>query len=238
MPNFTRAMSEAVQAAQAIYDTHSIWKLEQTNNFQVASNDSRLVVVLSPSSNSTTFKTVTRLSSKSVGSVPLLSFIYLVMSMAIVAVMFRPVSKWALGHHHSKATPYEPPLAPTRLTEKQFARQLRAIYRQNGTGVWVSSETETVDKTGGTGSRDVRRCAELIRAKFGLDVEVWNLRDVTRANVPVRLEKERQSEGAMMDLKGIVNGWVDKRGSWSEEEWKIVEEIGERVGRLRMRREQ
>ncbi|KAG4436976.1 hypothetical protein IFR05_007546 [Cadophora sp. M221] len=235
MSNSTRAISEAIQAAQAIYDTHSIWKLEQTNNFQVASNDSRMVVVLSPDSNLTSFKTVTRMNSKNIGSVPLLSFIYLVMSMVIVAIMYRPVSKWALGLHHAKATPYEPTLSSARLTEKQFAQQLKAIYRQTGTGVWVSSETETVNKTDGTGSQDVRRCAELIRAKFGLDLEVWNLRDVTRSNVPVRLEKERQSEGAMTDLKSIVNGWVDKRANWSEEEWKVVEEIGERVGRLRMR---
>ncbi|KAH7330477.1 hypothetical protein BKA65DRAFT_509470 [Rhexocercosporidium sp. MPI-PUGE-AT-0058] len=237
MSNSTMKMLNAVKAAQAVYETHSIWKLDRSNVFKVASNDSRIVFVHSIYGNSTRFKEVTRMNSTNVGSVPLMSFIYLLMSIVIVAVMFEQVSQWALGLHHSNATPYKSTLSSSNLTEKQFARQLKALYRHNEKGIWVSSETETVDKIGGTGSRDIRRCAELIRAKFGLDIDVYNLRDVTRANIPVKLEKERQSEGAMADLKTMVRGWVEKKANWSDEEWKIVEEIGERVARLRMRRD-
>lgn len=143
----------------------------------------------------------------------MIPFIYLIMSILIIIFMILPSSRFIIALTSSKPHKYEPILSPTKLTERRFARRLQIPYPPTSQGTrGVISQAETVSRTGETGSQDVRECGELIRGKFGLDIEIWNLRDVTLVNRPVVKDMMRRSEGAMDDVRRVVGGWQERRG--------------------------
>ncbi len=153
------------------------------------------------------------------------------MSILIIIFMILPSSHFIITLTSSKPHKYEPILSPTKLTERRFARRLLIPYPSASRGTrGAISHAETVSRTGGTGSQDIRECGELIRGKFGLDIEIWNLRDVTLVNRPVVRDMVRRSDGAMEEIRRVVRGWEEKRGDWHAEEWEVVREIRKRVG--------
>lgn len=72
---------------------------------------------------------------------------------------------------------------------------------------------------------DLQECRKLIRAKYKLDVSIYNHRDVFAVNRYIVDDMRRKSAGALVDIKETIEGCVDMRAQWSDDEWKMVEEI-------------
>lgn len=131
-----------------------------------------------------------------------------------------------------KPSKWEPGIGASGLTPRKFEKQLKRPYSVVDQALQSLSQAETVYRNAGTESRDIRECQELIRAKFGLDIEVYNLRDARRVDRHIVEDKKRRSEGALKDVKKITQGWRAARNQWSEEEYKLVVQIQETVQRL------
>jgi hypothetical protein len=164
--------------------------------------------------------------SPTVGSISTVSFIYLIMSILIILIMVRPSIHWiravmGSGTHHSSP-------------ERQFRKQLMRHYPPPPKSPPLRSYAETVAREPGRTitPQDLRECRELIREKYELDVEKYNLRDVHDLNRPILDDKIKRSAGALVDIKRIVKGWVEAKEQWSETEWRQVEEINRRIQSL------
>jgi hypothetical protein len=167
--------------------------------------------------------------SPTVGSISTVSFIYLIMSILIILIMLRPSVDWlraVMGSsaHHSSS----------ELSERQFRKQIKRRYPPPPKSPPLRSYAETVAREPGKAitSQNLRECRELIREKYALDVEKYNLRDVHDLNQHILDDKIRRSAGALVDIKRIVKGWVEAKEQWSEAEWRQVEEINHRIQSL------
>jgi hypothetical protein len=165
-----------------------------------------------------------------IGSVPLISFIYIIMSILVIGGMAFKSVKWAqaaLGAPPKHA----PNLRLGLLPEREFEKSLEKHYPPDPPVSPTPAYAETIkrDPNQGINSQDLRECRELIRAKFALDVDVYNLRDVDTRHMALVQDKMRRSEGAMIDIQKLVRGWREAKDQWTAEEWEKVEEIDYRV---------
>jgi hypothetical protein len=165
-----------------------------------------------------------------IGSVPLISFIYMIMSILIIGGMAFKFVKWVQAA--AGAPPkYAPVLRPGLLPEREFERSIEKYYPQDPDTPPMPAYAETIEQDAkqGISSQDLRECRELIRVKFALDVDVYNLRDVAERYRPLVEEKMRRSEGAMIDIRKKINGWKAAKDQWTAEEWAKVEDLHYRV---------
>ncbi|KAF2095052.1 hypothetical protein NA57DRAFT_79541 [Rhizodiscina lignyota] len=121
----------------------------------------------------------------------------------------------------------------TKITSKfQPASKLRPPPAKVAAAKGATRATEVT-------SEDVYECRELMRLKYALDVDIWSMRNVLRANRWLKEEKERRSDGAMEEIRRRVTLWNNQaQNNWTPEEWALVQEIdkclkGESKERLR-----
>ncbi|KAI9867896.1 MAG: hypothetical protein M1813_007718 [Trichoglossum hirsutum] len=170
--------------------------------------------------------------SLAVGNISTVSFIYLMLSFLIVLLVSLPFIDWikrAIKLEH----PYKPPdrVIPT-LPPQAFRIRLSKIYPPITRSPFLEkSYAETIPRQpeDKITSQDLRECRELIRAKFALDVDIYNHRDSSHSRDFVE-DMKRRSVGALGDIKTMVEEWERrKRGEWSREERKLVREIHRRL---------
>lgn len=212
--------SSGLSPLDAVEATTGDWGLEPlpsglyAHNGSANSNDSHLIELVQ---------------SPTVGSISTVSFIYLIMSILIILIMLQPSVDWVCAvmgssTHHSSS----------ELSEREFRKQIRRRYPPPPRSPPLRSYAETVVREPGRAitSQDLRECRELIREKYALDVEKYNLRDVNDLNRHILDDKIRRSAGALVDITRIVKGWVEAKEQWSEAEWRQVEEINRRIQSL------
>lgn len=73
----------------------------------------------------------------------------------------------------------------------------------------------------------LRRLRELIRKRYQLDVEIWNLRGVRRVDQYIVEEKGRQADAILQEIYSIVEIW--ERDVFTPEEWRVAERIKEQI---------
>lgn len=222
-PNSTAIADPNLSALENVNNTVSEWRIDPLPaNITVVKGN-----ITSGIYPNTTI--IHRISSTSVGSVPLVPFIYLMMSILVILLMIPTFVEWVRSLA-SKPHRWEPDLGHSTLTERAFERKLlRYYHRPNQT---LQSQAETVMRKQGTESEDIRACQELIRAKFGLEIQIWNLRDATFVHRPIVEDMKRRAQGAMSDIVKITEAWRGAEDQWDEAEWKLVEEIHRRVRAL------
>lgn len=76
---------------------------------------------------------------------------------------------------------------------------------------------------------DLYSLRELMRQKYILDVQVYNMRKAVRSNLHIRDEAQRKSDCTMEEIRRLVGEWDDDP-SWEGEERELVEDIQERLG--------
>jgi hypothetical protein len=175
--------------------------------------------------------TFTRAHATTVGSVALVPFIYMLMSLAIILIMIPKSVSWVRGISSSARYKWEPEPRPGFLSARRFEAQLRRWYPRDAS-LQTMSFDETVARSSGAQAQDVRECGELIRTKFRLDLKVYNLRDAKAVDRPIVEGMRKRSEGAMAEIKRTTAGWNAARRQWSAEEWDVVKEIHEVVQAL------
>ncbi|KAF2252502.1 hypothetical protein BU26DRAFT_602870 [Trematosphaeria pertusa] len=76
----------------------------------------------------------------------------------------------------------------------------------------------------------LRSLRELIRTRYQLDVEIWNLRGVRRPDRCIAERKMEKADAVMEEILGMVAVWGDNAdGLWDEDEWERVKEIRKRL---------
>lgn len=63
-----------------------------------------------------------------------------------------------------------------------------------------------------------------MRLKYTLEVDVYGMRNVHRVDVPIREEKQRRAQGAMVELRRRAKQW-NHQEQWEPQEWEVVEQI-------------
>jgi len=175
---------------------------------------------------------IERIEPTMIGSVPLISFIYMIISILIIAGMSYKSVKWAQAA--AGAPPkYAPILRPGLISEREFEKRLGMYYPKDPAKPPPPAYAETMERNGrkDINSQDLRECRELIRAKFALDVDVYNYQDVDARHRQTVEDKMKRSEGAMVDIRKQVESWRVAKDQWTAEEWPVVEELHYRINR-------
>lgn len=168
--------------------------------------------------------------STTIGNMDTISFIYLIISLTILIIMIYPFVYLlrALFDPNSSGLPNRlPPVFRQRsaVSQRQFGKRLRSLYKR----VVQRSYIEVVppgpdDKIT---AQDLRKCRELIRSRYKLDVKIYNSRNAFDQNAVNELR--RQAAGALADLHQMIQGWVDGRDRWEPEEWILVDKLHRRI---------
>ncbi|KAH8676468.1 hypothetical protein BGZ60DRAFT_402680 [Tricladium varicosporioides] len=165
-----------------------------------------------------------------IGTVPLTSFIYMIMSILIICGMTFNFVKWTQAATGAPLK-YAPVLRPGLLPERDFEKILEEYYPRDPDTPPTPAYAETIehDTKKGISSQDLRECRELIRAKFALDVDVYNLQDVDEMHWSTVEDKVQRSKGAMIDIRKKINAWKTAKDQWTAVEWAMVEELHYRI---------
>lgn len=162
---------------------------------------------------------IERLQPSAIGSLSVVSFIYMIMTFLVIIIMALPVIKWI-----------EAAVKQRLFTEKQFKNQLQRYYPPPGIKL-LRSYAETVSRhpNADCTSEGLWEFRELIREKYAMDVLIWTARFVGEKDLPLVEDRRRRSRGATHDMLKFVGRWVKARDQWSEEEWAKVNEIYVRI---------
>jgi hypothetical protein len=173
---------------------------------------------------------IERTTPQNIGSVSLVSFIYMVMSLVIILLAAPDSIKWIKAANGERTT--SSTLSITN--ERNFNAWVQKRYPQTPKIAPADSYAETVARVPDQAftSKDLQDCIDLIRAKYSLDVQTHNLKDIYAANRPIVDDMRRQAAGALVDLKRMVEGWMAAgQENWSQEEWRLINEIYNRYFR-------
>jgi hypothetical protein len=180
---------------------------------------------------------IERVQPSTFGSLTVVSFIYMLMSLLIILFLAAGFTKFvrvALGQRQYEYTLFLPTTATGALTAREFDKQLRRFYPSRSPNVPPPSYAETRPRhpNGDFSSQGLREFRELIRAKYAMDVQVWNFRDAHPLNEPIVAEWRKRSRGATLDMMETVAKWTASREQWSVDEWEQVREIYLRIQQL------
>jgi hypothetical protein len=171
-----------------------------------------------------------------IGSLSLVSFIYMIMTFLVIIIMASTVVGWiqaAVGQRPYEYT-FFLPTSTGALTEREFNRRLRKHYPSAPRHTPLPSYAETAVKYPhiDCSSQGLREFRDLIRKKYAMDVQVWNSRFVSDHDQPRVDDIKRRSRGATSDMLEAVQRWVSSRSEWSADEYQQVQEIYYRIQEL------
>lgn len=157
-----------------------------------------------------------------IGNVPLITFIYLILSLAIIVLLARSTIKWI----RTLTKPFDtgnllPIYERKKLSVKAFKTRLETLFPPPERQIMSFSEKLEKEKDVSEEVRDVR---EMLRAKYLLDLEIEGA-DGERK----RMLEDRAQEG-LNEIRRKVATWVERKEQWSAEERRLVEEIQRRIG--------
>jgi hypothetical protein len=77
----------------------------------------------------------------------------------------------------------------------------------------------------------LRELRELIRARYELDMDIWNSRNDFEANRDIVKKKMFQSNAILQDIQSRVQKWSGEDGAsgWTPEEWQLAQEVKTRL---------
>lgn len=79
----------------------------------------------------------------------------------------------------------------------------------------------------GAAPEDVRACAELIRKRYRLQIEIYTARHAI--NVELLERKKDQAKNTLQEIQKMTRRWQFLRSQWTDTEWVIVEDIGKEM---------
>jgi hypothetical protein len=76
---------------------------------------------------------------------------------------------------------------------------------------------------------EVRGLGELIRKRYELDVEIWDLRHVQPHDRPVVEDKMRRSDATLQKISATIAAWDSPDAFESPTDWAKLQEIKKRI---------
>jgi hypothetical protein len=75
----------------------------------------------------------------------------------------------------------------------------------------------------------LRELRDLIRLRYELDVQIWNLRGVRKPDRPIVEEKMEKADSVLQAIEDTIRSWEDTRSSWTQEEWDKIGDVFHRI---------
>jgi len=76
---------------------------------------------------------------------------------------------------------------------------------------------------------DIRNLRELIRKRYALDVEIWDLRHVGRQDRKIVQDKMDRSDATLQKIYRMVCAWDNPNAFESQNDWATLQEIKTRI---------
>ena len=76
---------------------------------------------------------------------------------------------------------------------------------------------------------EIRDLGELIRKRYELDVEIWDLRYVKPRDRPVVEDMMRRSDATLRKIRGTIHAWDSPDAFESHKDWTKLQEIKVRI---------
>jgi hypothetical protein len=75
-------------------------------------------------------------------------------------------------------------------------------------------------------TKEIQRCAELLRQMYTLDLEICGMADVLECDEPLLEEKKRRANALLTEIRRMTRSWRSNTdASWSIEEEEHIREI-------------
>ncbi|ETI21664.1 hypothetical protein G647_08011 [Cladophialophora carrionii CBS 160.54] len=176
---------------------------------------------------------VQRKVTNSVGSLPLNSFVYLMISAFVIIVLIAlPNCKYIARLLLGKDTRFDTdcPHSATGISEFTFNRMICGFYPPEPRHEPLPSYLEALDYVPGreVRSSDVRECQSMIRRVYLLKVKVFNAGNVHPANLGIVDDWRLQAKAGLSDIRILADSWA-QRHDWSPEEKMKVAQIRQRI---------
>jgi hypothetical protein len=69
----------------------------------------------------------------------------------------------------------------------------------------------------------------LIRERYQLDIEIWNLKGARKPDRPYVEEKMEKADAVLMEILTRVGSWTENEGTWTQDEWRTAQIIRSRL---------
>jgi len=90
-------------------------------------------------------------------------------------------------------------------------------------------DEERAKRLKSTSPESLRGLRELIRARYQLDMDIWSLKGARGPDRPIVVEKMQKADAVLMEIYTIVKTWEASDKIWTAEEWKLAQNIKERI---------
>ncbi|KAI9773909.1 MAG: hypothetical protein M1840_006135 [Geoglossum simile] len=77
--------------------------------------------------------------------------------------------------------------------------------------------------------KEIRDLRDLIRKRYELDVEIWDLRFVRPCDRHIVEDKMRRSDAALQKIRRIIRAWDSRDAFESLDDWEKLQEIKLRI---------
>lgn len=75
----------------------------------------------------------------------------------------------------------------------------------------------------------IRELRDLIRTRYQLDVHIWSLKGTRGPNRKIVLTDMEKADAILMEINARVESWEENATLWTEEEWKVAQQIKQRI---------
>ncbi|KAK5075558.1 hypothetical protein LTR64_001765 [Lithohypha guttulata] len=80
-----------------------------------------------------------------------------------------------------------------------------------------------LEKEHNASAENIRRLRELIRERYALDIDIWQKRNVQRANRKMIVPRCEKADAILLEIRRIVDTW--DRSLFNDQEWDMVNRI-------------
>lgn len=109
--------------------------------------------------------------------------------------------------------------------QKQRERDLEEMRQRQKRLEQRERENQRSERLRKTTPEALRRLRELIRTRYQMDIAIWSLKDVQKADHEIVIQEGRKADAILQEIYNIVDTWEET--GWTAEEWKVAKRIKE-----------
>lgn len=99
--------------------------------------------------------------------------------------------------------------------EQLRMRQVKIMERER--------ENQKQERLRKTTPEALRRLRDLIRTRYQMDIYIWSLRGVQKADYEDVIEEGKKADAVLQEIYSIINTWEEN--GWTQEEWRVARKI-------------
>lgn len=119
-----------------------------------------------------------------------------------------------------------------RLDEEQAQREINhkaQLQRDIERAKKQEREDQRLQKMRQTTPKALRELRDLIRERYQLDIEIWNLKGARGPDRPIVQKMMDKADAVLFEILARVETWTENEGAWTEDEWKTAQVVRNRI---------